>query len=88
MRQKRFNLIFTHFRGMPLLVKQYEALDPLNVRFFSLVGISLEANFLANLIKELNFMRHFMFPKLKNQVKAFILCKVSILPEIWGLIPT
>jgi hypothetical protein len=60
-RQKRFNLIFTHFRGMPLLVKQYEAFNPLNVRFFSLVGISLEANFLANLVKELHFMRHFLF---------------------------
>ena len=33
-------------------------------------------------------MRHILFPKLKNHLKAFILTQVSILPQIWGVIPT
>jgi hypothetical protein len=39
---------------VPLIVEEDEAADPLNLGFFSAIGVVLEPNDLTNLVKELS----------------------------------
>jgi hypothetical protein len=52
--QECFNFGCAHFGGVTLAVKQDETTNPLNVGFFCAVGIMLEPNGIAHLVKELS----------------------------------
>ncbi len=52
MGQKRFDFGFAHLLGMPLVVKQDEAANPLYVGFFGSVGVVFESDDISHLIQQ------------------------------------
>lgn len=52
--EEGFDFGDTHFVGVTLVVEEDEAANPLNVGFFCAIGIVLEANGIADLVKELS----------------------------------
>ncbi len=54
MGEECFDFGRAHFGRVTLTVKQNETTNPLNLGFFRAIGIMLEPNGIANLVKELS----------------------------------
>jgi hypothetical protein len=52
--EEGFDFGDAHFVGVTFVVEEDEAADSLNVGFFGAIGIVLEANGIADLVKELS----------------------------------